>query len=639
MALFLDEFRTFLEHLILTPEPLLLVGDFNFRVDQANDCDARRFLSVLDSFDLTQHVAGPTHHVGHTLDLVITRANENGIITNCCVRQRISDHFAVHCNLTLAKPPLERKTISFRKTRSIDFDKLRNELNCSSLILDPSPDLDALVEQYNTTLSKLVDVYAPVKTKTVTIRPYSPWYTDEIASEKRKRRLLERRWRSTRLPGDYENYVIQCDAVNSLLKSAKVSYYGNIIKNSKHDQRVLFQTVDRLLHIKSDPLYPTSSSDNDLADKFADFFTEKITSLRNSLDSSSSTLVHLDYFSHASCVLSHFKNVTEAQVSGLITGSSVKSCPLDPAPAVVLKECWSVLLPVMTKIVNLSINTAVMPDCFKLAMLNPLLKKMGLDFEVFANFRPISNLMFMSKLTERAIALQLIDYITINNLDEVFQSAYKQLHSTETALLRVQNDILVALDNHQSVILLLLDLSAAFDTVDHTILLNRLATRFGITGSALSWFTSYLCNRYQFVSIRGERSTHRPLACGVPQGSVLGPILYLLYTSPLGDIVGRYNMGYHFYADDTQLYLSFDSRGGDAEALAVSQVEACACEIDNWMCCNKLKLNGDKSELLVISSQYRPRPVLSSLTIGCSVVQSSASARNLGVVFDNGLTF
>jgi len=141
---------------------------------------------------------------------------------------------------------------------------------------------------------------------------------------------------------------------------------------------------------------------------------------------------------------------------------------------------------------------------------------MGLDSEVFANFRPISNLMFMSKLTERAIALQLIDYITINNLDEVFQSACKQLHSTETVLLRVQNDILVALDNHQSVILLLLDLSAAFDTVDHTILLNRLATRFGITCSALSWFTSYLCNRYQFVSIRGERSSHRPLACVVP---------------------------------------------------------------------------------------------------------------------------
>ena len=140
-------------------------------------------------------------------------------------------------------------------------------------------------------------------------------------------------------------------------------------------------------------------------------------------------------------------------------------------------------------------------------------------------------------------------------------------------------------------------------------------------------------------SVLGGRGLHiAHCHAGFLRGLFLGPILYLLYTSPLGDIVGRYSMGYHFYAD-TQLYLSFDSWGGDAEALAVSQVEACACEIDNWMYCNKLKLNSDKSELLDISSQYRPCPILSSLTIGCSVVQSSASARNLGVVFDNGLMF
>ena len=354
-------------------------------------------------------------------------------------------------------------------------------------------DLDTLVGAFNDTLSHLVDSHAPLKTRTITTRPHSPWYTDEIATEKRKRRSLERRWRSSRLSGDYENYVTQCNVVNNMLRAAKVSYYGSIIEGSRHDQRVLFQTVEKLLHTKPKPQYPTSCSDADLANKFADFFTEKIVRIQNSLDSPTSTPGQLlDVSPPPDCVLSCFETVAEDHVASLITSSAIKCCPLDPAPAVILKECVSVILPVITKIVNLSINSCVVPGCFKLAMLNPLLKKMGMDFQILANFRPISNLMFLSKLSERVVAVQLINYVMTNDLGELFQSAHKQLHSTETALLRVHNDILLALHNHQSVILLLLDLSAAFDTVDHKILLNRLSTRFGITGAALSWFSSYL---------------------------------------------------------------------------------------------------------------------------------------------------
>ena len=130
-------------------------------------------------------------------------------------------------------------------------------------------------------------------------------------------------------------------------------------------------------------------------------------------------------------------SLTLSDVSELLSKMTIKSCPLDPVPASVLKQCTSVLLSVMTQIVNQSLNLAAFPDCFKLALLNPLLKKPTLDVEVLSNFRPISNLMFMSKLTENVVASQLVNHISSNGLDEILQSAYKQFHSTETALVKV----------------------------------------------------------------------------------------------------------------------------------------------------------------------------------------------------------
>ena len=337
------------------------------------------------------------------------------------------------------------------------------------------------------------------------------------------------------------------------------------------------------------------------------------------------------------CALSSFRPVSFSCISELLSKLTIKSCPLDPVPASVLKQCIPVLLPVMTPIVNQSLCSAVVPNCFKLALLNPKLKKPLLEVEEFANFRPISNTMFVSKLTEKVVASQLIDYVSSNGLDEIFRSAYKQFHSTETALVKVFNDIVIDIDRGRTVILLLLDLSAAFDTVDHLILLNRLGNRFGICGSALAWFKSYLSDRFHLVGIRGARSATRPLSCGVPQESVLGPI-YLLYTSPLGDIVRRYNMGFHFYADDTKLYLSFSSLDGDDQVSLVAQIESCVCDIDLWMARNKLKLNRDKTELLLIGSKHRLCPLLDGILVGDCRVHPSDTARNIGVVFDQTLS-
>ena len=197
----------------------------------------------------------------------------------------------------------------------------------------------------------------------------------------------------------------------------------------------------------------------------------------------------------------------------------------------------------------------------------------------------------------------------------------------------------MALDDRRAVFLLLLDLSAAFDTVQHSTLLSRLQSCYGITGQALAWMESYLCNRKQSVAINFSVSSSRDLHFGVPQGSVLGPVLFSLYTSPITDIIQSHGLKYHLYADDTQLYLAFNPACSEDLVAATSCVEACVAEIRVWMSRNYLKLNDDKSELLVFHTRHSPCPDISNIMVGEEGITPTASCRNIGVVFDDTLTF
>ena len=169
-----------------------------------------------------------------------------------------------------------------------------------------------------------------------------------------------------------------------------------------------------------------------------------------------------------------------------------KPCVLDPLPSSIIKRCTDLLLPTITNIVNLSLREGCMPMCLKPEVLSPLLKKPDAGFLQFKNFRPISNLKALSKIIEKSVAPPLNNYLMNNNLQENFQSAYKVHHSTETVMVKVQDGILHALDCNKAVVLIMLDLSAAFDTVSHEILLDRLSQRYDITGSVQEWFASYL---------------------------------------------------------------------------------------------------------------------------------------------------
>jgi len=282
--LFYDEFSSFLETLVLLPGKLFICGDFNIHVDNKNDCNTQRFLDLLDCFSLhCFDSTSSTHKLGHALDLLITRSDED-LISNFFLHDPvISDHLAVHCLLSFVKPASKTRTVSYRKIRSVDLVAFRKDIANSLLCTSSVPDLSDLCLQYDSVLSNIVNQHAPLCTKTVSDRPRAPWYNDVIRKNKTIMRKLERRWRKTNLTIDRELYVAQCTLVKDLIFSAKMSYYSKLIDESDCDNKVLFSTVDKLLHRSAEIKQPSSPSPEVLANTFVHFFNDKIINIRNEL--------------------------------------------------------------------------------------------------------------------------------------------------------------------------------------------------------------------------------------------------------------------------------------------------------------------------------------------------------------------
>ena len=277
-----------------------------------------------------------------------------------------------------------------------------------------------------------------------------------------------------------------------------------------------------------------------------------------------------------------------------------------------------------------------MPQELKIAHITPLLKKVNLIIEILKNYRPVSGLPFVSKIIEKHVDGRMTKHDRIHNLSEKFQSAYTECCSTETALLRVHNDLLISLDTKGAALLVLLDLSAAFDTIDHGILLERLEYAFGLTDSALSWMKSYLSERQQAVVINGTVSEPKDLKYGFPQGSVLGPRNWKRYSAPIGVIARKHELCVHLYADDTQLYITFSPTDPADIETAITKIEGCITDVKGWMLANFLKLNDDKTEILVLSKKNLEQ--VPSVRIGSADIKASTTAKNLGVIFDKTLS-
>jgi len=471
-----------------------------------------------------------------------------------------------------------------------------------------------------------MDKHAPIVSKTVTVRHKTPWFNDEISKAKQNRRACERKWSCTKLQVHLDILKQSRLTVNMLCAKAKKQFYVDKVTKSAGDQKVLFSVANELLHKTNDSSLPSHKDSVSLANDFALFFVDKIHKISEKFKDPQLSRCNR---SQNIPTFTDLQEVSEDTVKKIILKGNAKSCHLDPLPTSLLKDTVDLFVPFLTHFINSSISSSTVPSSCKAASVTPLLKKVSLDKNEFQNYRPVSNLPYVAKILEKVVVQQLTNHLEVNNLAESCQSAYHKAHSTETALVKITNDVLCSMDENKCVLLVLLDLSAAFDTVHHEVLFNRLYQDYGVEGSTMNWMRSYFSGRTQAVNINGVMSDPVQLSTGLPQGSVLGPFQFPIYSTPLFKIARQHNIQIHMYADDTQLYLPFVHAEYQS---AVVQMQNCLCEIRRWMENNHLKLNDSKTEYMVIGSKFLVNKIDSPLTIqiGEETVTASASVRNIG---------
>ena len=614
------------------------MGDYNIAFSTPNSFNNAKWSKTVQDFGLHQLIHSPTRVTKNSstiIDHIYTTSTQN--ISEVIIPAiGISDHYPVTFTLSIksVRSHSENHTsITYRSFKHFDENTFLQDVDRSNIsiletVSDPNIALNIMYDILNSLLAK----HAPLKSKRVKRIQQPGWYSDEVKQARNKRDHFK-------ACQDWDQYKIWRNKCISIIRKSKKSFFNDAVK-SKKDSKLLWQNIKTL---SNDTNQPSTLPNSLLLGKqviegkqqVADALNRHFVNIANSLNKTafdSTNFDNLKSYLDQKLLKTTFSIdfITSFEVSRLIDKLNVnKSCGIDRIGPNILKLCKTYLSQPLAALINNCISSGIFPDKLKLAGIIPLHK--GGCKEDPNNYRPISLLPTLSKLIERHIANQMTEYFQTTNILNERQSGFRQHHSCQTALIRLVDSWLTAMDEGNVIGTVFLDFKKAFDLVDHKILLFKLKL-YHFSDSTIQLFKSYLSNRKQLIRTDSVTSNTCSVTSGVPQGSILGPLLFLIYVNDLPlELLSETDM----YADDTTLH----NKGCNLSVIQ-SKLQSDLVTTQKWCQINNMAINPAKTTCMIIGSRQKLKFTKDlTLFVESAQIANVQSQKLLGIHIDKSLTW
>jgi hypothetical protein len=638
---FINKLQSTLTTISLEDKEVIHMGDYNLNLLNADTHPPTNdFIDLNFSQSLYPMINKPTritHSTATLIDNIFTSISFMAESNSGILMWDISDHFPVFLiknkEIVSSEP-----TITYTRSHNIEnkekFSTLVNNSDWTDILNNTNT--QEAYTLFHHSISNIYNKAFPLKKKKIGYDNKLPWLSDGLKKSIKRKHLLHTTYLKNPSQENQVSYKKFKNKLTQILRMAKRNFIQQELTNCKSDMRKSWRIIKDVLNKNKKKVtkLPKITINGKLCDdpqQIANSFNQFFTNIGPTLDKKipNSGISPLSFIPQNYTINLFLNPATEQEIHRII--DKLKNCAVgwDNLPASIFKDNKSMLSPILLHIINLSLEQGVFPKELKLANIIPIFKAGETD--VIGNYRPVSLLSSVSKVFERAFYSRLASFINLQKILYDLQFGFREGHATHLAVIKLMENIVSSLDKGDYSAAIFLDFSKAFDTVNHSILLQKLS-HYGIRGVANSWINSYLSDRTQFCTFGGKTSSTTKITCGVPQGSILGPLLFLIYINDLGDIFRNFQT--ILFADDSNLIVN-----GKSLAELEYQISHDMPQLIAWLRTNRLSLNLKKTHIMIFGKKRAGQENSIKVIVEGTQIDIVTHTKFLGLILDNCLSW